>query len=392
MTATRRVVQFGFLALTLVGVFVVRGDAERWCPFGGVEAIHRYATEGNLTCSLGVSNFYILGAVLLMTVLLRRVFCGYVCPVGTISEWMSAGARRLGIRPLRVPAWFDRGLSLLKYPALGVILYFTWRAGELLFRSCDPCYALISRHGKDITIWAYVVSGAILLASLLVVVPFCRWLCPLAAVLTPFSRFSPTRVTRDPGACTDCGLCSRACPMDIRVDRVQSVNAARCTMCLDCVSACPHQKKGALRWGWPRFTAGRWGQPLLVGIILLCVGGAVAATYAFPLPSFVQEQGTPPAQMATVDLRVDGVTCRGSSAGLVGWLTRDDGYGVSGYLKVETWPASKAARVRITFDPTQATEDNVKRAMVVPYFDLLEGVGEPSPYTIEGWAPSVDDL
>ena len=75
MKTTRRVVQFGFLAVTLVGVFLFRGNAERWCPFGGVEALYTYATEGNLTCSLAVTNFYILGAVLVMTLLLRRAVC-----------------------------------------------------------------------------------------------------------------------------------------------------------------------------------------------------------------------------------------------------------------------------------------------------------------------------
>ncbi len=81
----RKTLQFGFLALTLVAVFVVRGNAERWCPFGGLEALYTYTREGNLPCSLGVSNFYILGAVLLMTLILRRAFCGYVCPVGAIK-------------------------------------------------------------------------------------------------------------------------------------------------------------------------------------------------------------------------------------------------------------------------------------------------------------------
>ena len=107
MITTRRVVQFGFLALTVVGVFVVRGNAERWCPFGGVEALYTYATEGNLTCSLAVSNFYILGSVLIMTLLLRRAFCGYMCPIGTISDWLQRGTARLGAGPIAVPRRVD---------------------------------------------------------------------------------------------------------------------------------------------------------------------------------------------------------------------------------------------------------------------------------------------
>ena len=78
MITTRRVVQFAFLALTVVGVFVVRGNAELWCPFGGIEAAYTYVKEGSVICSLGVSNFYILGALLLLTLVARRAFCSYV--------------------------------------------------------------------------------------------------------------------------------------------------------------------------------------------------------------------------------------------------------------------------------------------------------------------------
>ena len=104
MKTTRRLIQLGFLVLTVSAVFLVGANAERWCPFGGIEALYTYLNEGNLVCSLGVSNFYILAGVLLSAVLLRRVFCGYVCPVGAVSEWVQKGAARLGIKPASVPA------------------------------------------------------------------------------------------------------------------------------------------------------------------------------------------------------------------------------------------------------------------------------------------------
>ena len=75
MKKTRRLMQFAFLALTLGSVYLFGANAERWCPFGGVEALYSYYQEGNMLCSLGTSNFYILGGVILMTVLLRRAFC-----------------------------------------------------------------------------------------------------------------------------------------------------------------------------------------------------------------------------------------------------------------------------------------------------------------------------
>lgn len=388
MKITRRLVQLAFLALTLVGVFVIGGHAERWCPLGGVEALYVYGREGDLICSLGVSNFYILGGLLVLTLLVRRAFCGYMCPIGTLSEWLQAGARRCRVWSLHVPPRLDRVLALLKYPVLGAIVYFTWRLGELVFRGYDPCYALISRHGTDIQVWAYVISGAIVLASLIITVPFCRWLCPLAAVLNPFSRFGLARIKRDGEACNECGVCGRACPMAIPVDRVAQVTAARCMACLDCVAVCPKQREGALRWGPPRMLGGRWPQVALVAVLVVCIGGAVAATYAFPLPSFVRTFGDAPPRTASVVLHVAGANCRHSTQQFVAYLRRDDEYRVRGYLRIEAWPEpDRPAAVRITFDPTVTNEPAIKRAITEPYYDAAADVWKFSAYRIAGYDP-----
>lgn len=395
MKTTRRVVQFGFVALTIVGVFVVHGNAERWCPFGGVEAIYTYITEGNMVCSLGVSNFYILAAVLLITLLLRRAFCGYLCPIGAISEWLQAGAKRVGIKPAKVPYLLDRVLSKLKYLVLAIILYFTWTHGELEFRIADPCYALISRHGEDITFWAYVVAGAIVIGSLFVLIPFCRWLCPLAAVLHLFSRFGFTRIKRDAEACTDCGLCSKVCPTAILVDKVEEVTAARCMSCLSCVEVCPRKDEGALRWGPPKSLGRSWPQAVLIAIMLVCVAGAVAAVYVFPMPSFIQvakERSHIPAETVTAELNVHNLGCRGNAALFCYFLERDDEYEVPGYLRTEAWPGPGIAPVRIIYDPTQTDEADIKTAITEPYYDSDAGFWRASPFEIEGYDPlGLDD-
>lgn len=398
MVLTRRFIQLAFLVLTVVGVFFVQGHTERWCPFGGVEAAYMYIQQGNLLCSLGVSNFYMLAAVLLLALLARRVFCGYACPVGTISEWLQAIARRVGLKPRRVPQTLDRVLALLKYAVLAVILYFTWQVGELVFRGYDPCYALISRHGTDITIWAYVVSGVIVLASLFLTVPFCRWFCPLAAVFAPFSRFGLTRVQRHADACTDCGHCSRACPMAIPVDKMRQVTVSHCTSCLDCVAACPlgpHRPKGAerpaLTWGPPSRSGRRWPQAVAIGLLLACLGGGVAATTWFPLASFVVTHGTPPARTDSIRLTVQGVQCRHSSEMFVKYLSRADEFAIPGYLRVEAWPAPDGGVVQITFDPAQTNAAAIKHAIVEPTFDETTGRWNFSNYTIVGYDPLADE-
>jgi ferredoxin len=385
MRTTRRVIQSGFLLLTLAGVFVFRADAERWCPFGGVETLYTYVVEGNLICSLGISNLYILVGIVVMTMLIRRAFCAYVCPIGTISECLGRVASRFGFRPSKVTGLPDRLLSTLKYLVLIVILFFTYRASELVFRGFDPCYALISRHGIDITFWAYVVAGAVVIGSLMVILPFCRWLCPLAAVLQPFSRFAVTRVKRSEESCSECGICVSSCPMAIPVNRVTEVSHARCLSCLSCVGSCPESAAKTMSWGPSSKWAYAWPQGVLVIIVLSCVTAAVSASYLFPIPSFAKARGEHPATTALVELSIHNLNCRGRANLLMYFLERDDIFEVPGYLNLEAWPRPGEARARITYDPSVCDETIIKEAITEPYYDPDKNMWRFSPFTVEGY-------
>ncbi len=377
----RSIIQLSFLALVTIGVFIVGGNAERWCPFGGVEALYTYINEGNMVCSLEVSNFYILGAVLFSALFLKRAFCGYACPIGILSEWINRGAKKIGIKPISVSEETDKKLSLLKYIILGVTIFITWETGELIFRSYGPGYALLSRHGEDITFFTYAVAGFVILLSLFIAIPFCRWLCPLAAVLNPFSRISPVGIKRDEETCTDCGKCAKVCSMAIPVDRVEKVNHARCTSCLDCIDACPERDAGALK-------GGSGSRIVVVALLLLFLGSAVGGTNLFPVPSFTWDRGlAAPEKKAEIFMEVDGLKCRGSANLFVYLLDRNDELEIKGFLQLEAWPGPGKGRARVFYDPAFTDEITIKAAITEASYDIIENQWRTSPFKIRGYDP-----
>lgn len=392
MKRTRHGMQFGLLILIIVAVFIFRGNCERWCPFGAIESLYTYIGMGNAVCTLGTSNFFALGGVLLSVLLIRRAFCSHVCPIGTLSEATHRLGRRLRLPRWNVPPKVDALLSLLKYPLLVVILYYTYTTAELIFRGFDPCYALIGRHGEGATAWTYVAAGSVLVASLFVSLPFCRWACPLAVVLNPFARLGLTHIRRNEAACTSCGVCAKRCGMAIPVDQVETVHQARCTLCLECVDACPHADDGALELaliGSGRASAGRRGvvsHPhfAIASVMIACIALAFAGAYMFPLPSLVRARGARPTETLTVSLQLEDMECNGTAVSVWHFLSRDDFFGPQGYLRLEAWPDAETPRIRVTYDPTQCSEEEVRTALIEPYFDLIKMTFDMPKFRLEG--------
>jgi polyferredoxin len=250
--------QVVFLGLT-VWVMVqmldgVRGATiEKYCPFGGVETVIPWINKTGTLCSLSTMNLSILAGVLVMTVFFKRVFCSHVCPMGTVLEWTGMLSRRFAIRSWRVPGAVDRVLKALKYPVLVVIVYFTVKVGELVFRDFDPYYVLFTAgEGHGIATFGLWVTLLILIGGVVVPLSFCKYLCPLAASLAPFGRIGLLRVTRDEETCTQCGECDHACEWGINVSKVETVTSAECSNCQDCLRACPESDVLSLRIGRKR--------------------------------------------------------------------------------------------------------------------------------------------
>jgi len=253
---TRTVFQVGFVvAAGVVGLRYALGwsrtSVETYCPFGGLEAAWALVTERQFTCATGERNLALFGALIVLTLVARKAFCGWVCPVGTVSEWCAAAGRKLfrrrkdahglPLHALEPPRPVDRGLRWLRLPVLAVILWFTYRTGELVFRGYDPYYILFSFDGHDVQPWSYAILAAVLVGVVVVPMAWCRYLCPLGVVLWPAAAIGRLRLVRRAESCTSCGLCDRACPHSVDVSRVGEVRSGECTLCLECSASCPER-------------------------------------------------------------------------------------------------------------------------------------------------------
>ena len=88
-----------------------------------------------------------------------------------------------------------------------------------------------------------VVLALVLLASLFVEMPFCKYACPLGAVLGVFNLVRIFMIRRNAATCIDCGVCDQVCPMNIPVSNRKVIRDHQCISCLECTSEyyCPEE-------------------------------------------------------------------------------------------------------------------------------------------------------
>ena len=251
---------------------IYRGQSKALC----VPGLNCYSCPGAIgACPLGSLQgafsagrstlFYVGGILLLYGVLLGRTVCGWLCPFGLIQELL----HKLPTPKLRKNR-VTRILSLLKYVLLAVFVLaipiaYAFRdeplpafckyicpAGTLegglglLANRVNESY--LSMLGPIFT-WKFLLLVSVGVGSIFVFRLFCRFLCPLGALLGLFNRVSVFGVRLEPASCVNCGKCVAACELDVR-----TVGDRECVSCGKCMACCP---TGAIRWKRIREKAGR---------------------------------------------------------------------------------------------------------------------------------------
>jgi polyferredoxin len=196
------------------------------------------------------AGFFIFLAVVTISLVFGKSFCSWICPVGTLSEYIGEFGdkvqRKLFKKVYRFPGWLDYPLRSLKYLLLGFFVYSIFYTMTLyaLGAFLDSPYNLISDvkmyyFFAEISPLALKIILILFVLSIFVRNFWCRYLCPYGALLGIASLLSPNKVHRNQATCIDCNLCTRVCPSQIKVDRISTVISDECTTCMNCADVCP---------------------------------------------------------------------------------------------------------------------------------------------------------
>jgi polyferredoxin len=257
----RRAIQLGFLALNIwIGVqfwlFVRQFEGagmqgwtrpagiEGWLPIAGMMNSKYFVLTGEVP-RLHPAAMVLFATFLGLSLAMRKSFCGWLCPVGTISEYLWKLGRETFRRNWALPKWLDIPLRSLKYILLGL---FVWAVTSMSVEAIGAF--LYSPYGiiadvKMLNFFRHLSTGGAITVAILVVASvfvknfWCRYLCPYGALMGLAALLSPVRIWRNKERCIDCGKCTKACPSLLSVDKLIQIRSAECLGCMECIAVCP---------------------------------------------------------------------------------------------------------------------------------------------------------
>jgi len=242
------------------------------CYFLGLQhqmsaPLNQYLTGRGIAILIGLFTF------LAWFIVLNKAWCGYVCPVGIIQDWITKLRVKLGIRYSEYSESGFKGLKKIKYVLLALLILMPFAMGNSIFGLpklsheyavpfCQICpgrtvlplfngdfsqlaidFSTIPR--MILTSLGMIVTGLFFIGAFFKKRFFC-FFCPMSAFHYIFKKAGLLRLTKDGDKCTRCGNCYRACDVGIReiADDIVSKDIVKddCMMCFKCVAACPEEK------------------------------------------------------------------------------------------------------------------------------------------------------
>jgi NosR/NirI family nitrous oxide reductase transcriptional regulator len=167
----------------------------------------------------------------------RGTFCGWLCPFGALQEFAAWLAKPLKLRPLHVPPAVDRALRKLKYVVLAGVLAAAAAASPVVdaLAEIEPFKTSITLY--FVRAWPFVAYAVgLIVLNLFVYKAFCRYLCPLGALLAIGGRLRMLDwIPRRAECGSPCQLCKARCRYGA-IDRTGRVDYGECFQCMDCVT------------------------------------------------------------------------------------------------------------------------------------------------------------
>ena len=127
----RAIFQIGVIAIIAIFGFKIFGnekfDPEAYCPFGGLQTLGTYLVRGSMACSMTTTQISMGILLAIGVILFSKLFCSYLCPLGTLGEYMAKLRKRLKIKELTIAngSIADKILRLFKYSFLFLVFYIT---------------------------------------------------------------------------------------------------------------------------------------------------------------------------------------------------------------------------------------------------------------------------
>jgi polyferredoxin len=257
--------------------------AEGFLPISSLISL-KYWFETGIINSIHPSGLFIFVAIAAVSILLKKAFCSWICPIGTLSELLWSLGKKIFGRNFSVPRGLDYPLRSLKYLLAFFFVYSVSQMDVSALKAfifspynkvADVKMYLFFAHISTFALWTIII---LMILSIFVKNFWCRYLCPYGALLGAVSWLSPLKITRNRSTCINCELCTKACPANIRVHTAGRVWSDECTSCLACVEVCPVKNTLDVRTSVTDTRVRKWSfGALVIGVFVAITGLSMLA-------------------------------------------------------------------------------------------------------------------